>query len=78
MKLVDTTFMTDSSVYYTIELAEDVLVDVKVLPKSGLIYILQNEDGSTAYSRKHEKTYPYYQYDKDQVISMVMANFQNK
>lgn len=75
MRILNNPFVFSGAVYYDIELADDILVNVKLLTNSGLAYILQNEDGTTAYSRSHNRTYPDYQYDESQVISMVLADF---
>ena len=75
MRILDNPFVFSDAAYYEIELADDILVNVKILIKSGLAYVLQNEDGTTAYSRSHNQTYPGYQYDESQVISLVLADF---
>jgi transcriptional antiterminator len=75
MRILNNPFVFSGAVYYDIELADDILVNVKILTNSGLAYILQNEDGTTAYSRSQNQTCPDYQYDERQLISIVLADF---
>lgn len=60
---------------YTVELEPDVYVDVKYIKATGLIYILQNHDGSEAYRNDpmDDYTLPGYQVDEQAVIALVAA-----
>lgn len=58
---------------YCIELEPDVFVDVKFIKETGLIYVMQNHDGSVAYksSSLDDHTLPGYQFDEKEVIALV-------
>lgn len=58
---------------YSVSLSPARTVDVKVLEKTGLMYIMQNEDGSTVYNQK--ESCPGYGYDEEEVIALVRDTY---
>lgn len=79
MKIVDCYGVNDGSTFVSVELAEDRFVDVKVCDWNGkgLVYVMQNEDGSTVYSDKAysdngvDACYPGFEYDEKAVVEFV-------
>lgn len=65
---------------YCIELEPDILVDVKFIKETGLIYVMQNHDGSVAYksSSLDDQTLPGYQVDEKAVIALVTADLKKE
>ena len=60
------------SMVYTVELEPGFMVDVKACAETGLVYVMQNEDGSTVYDPAcADYTYPDYEYDEDAVVQLV-------
>lgn len=82
MRIVDSYGINDGGLIYSVELAEDRFVDVKVCDGKlgGLIYVMQNEDGSTVYSDKAytdkgvDSVYPGFEYDEKEVLALVRAS----
>lgn len=78
MRIVDIYEINDGQIF-SIELEEDRFVDVKVCDGKldGLIYVVQNEDGSTVYSDKAysdkgvDAVYPGFEYDEKAVLDLV-------
>ena len=70
MKIIDK-WNDQSATFCTIELEPGVYVDIKVIKETGLIYIMQNEDGTLAYG---DKSALGYQFDEKAAIAMVAAN----
>lgn len=61
--------------YYAVELQSGFSVAVKASAETGLIYVMQNHDGSTVHRcGSTEETYPDYRYDEVAVIELVMAD----
>lgn len=59
--------------FVTVELEPGYAVDVKFL-ESGLVYVMQNHDGSTVYSTAdRDTTYPDYQYNEADVLRRARA-----
>lgn len=79
MKIVDCYGVNDGSTFFSVELAEDRFVDVKVCEGNpeGLVYVMQNEDGSTVYSdraysdNRVDFTHPGFEYDEKAVLKLV-------
>lgn len=77
MRIVDSYSINGGAVFFSVELAEDRFVDVKICPDGGPIYIIQNEDGSTVYSDKAysdkqvDAFYPGFEYDESAVLDFV-------
>lgn len=80
MKIVDCYGVNDGSTFVSVELAEDRFVDVKVCDGdlNGLVYVMENEDGSTVYSDKAYSregdgnlTFPGFEYDEKAVLKLV-------
>lgn len=60
---------------YTVELEKTRYVDIKFIPRSGLIYIMQNEDGSEVYDPENwGATYPDYSFDENKVLETVRSS----
>ena len=78
MRIVDSYEINDGQIF-SVELAEDRFVDVKVCDGKldGFIYVVQNEDGSTVYSDKAytdkgiDAVYPGFVYDEKAVLDLV-------
>lgn len=72
-KIVDR-FDADSAHFFTVELAPEMFVDVKFIPVTGLVYVMENGDGSTVYSngdKRYDTTWPDFEYDEAAVINLV-------
>lgn len=59
---------------YTAELEKSRYVDVKFISRTGLIYVMQNEDGSEVYNPENGATHPDYGFGKDEVLKMVQRS----
>lgn len=55
----------------TVEVFSNQAVDVKVNGTSGLIYIMQNEDGSEVYNTSTGKTYPCWPFCVEKAVDLV-------
>lgn len=57
---------------FTVELEKARYVDIKYIPRTGLVYIMQNEDGSEVYDPENwGVTYPDYNLDENKVLEVV-------
>ena len=77
MKIVNIDNVSDNTkrILFTVELETKKYVDVMMVfnnKDNPLIYIMQNEDGSTIYCEN--KTYLNYSYDEKEVIKLVSNN----
>lgn len=71
MEILDRGF-GEKYVLYSISLEPGAVVDVKVCTDTGLVYIMQNEDGSTVYCEAFSGyTFPNFKYDEEKVIQFV-------
>ena len=72
MEIVDSFAIDEKSFLCTVSLEEGFTVDVKVNAESGLVFVMQNEDGSTVYSQVNsEYTFPDYEYDENAVTQFI-------
>lgn len=80
MKIVNSYDVNGGSHFYSVELAENRFVDVKVCPDSGLVYVMQNEDGSTVYTGEWvtDRTVPGYAYDEKEVVRLVKEVYEKE
>lgn len=80
MKIVDSYDVNGGSHFYSVELAENRFVDVKVCPDSGLVYVMENEDGSTVYTGEWAPgaTVPGYAYDEKEVVRFVKEVYEKE
>ncbi len=65
---------TKNEKFFTVELAPDFFVDVKAISDTGLVYVMQNGDGSTVFSngdKRIDETWPDFEYDEGAVIQFV-------
>ncbi|WP_286077506.1 hypothetical protein [Thomasclavelia cocleata] len=79
MKIINTDNVSDNTkrILFTVELETKKYVDVMMVfnnKDNPLIYIMQNEDGSTVYGE--DKTYLNYSYNEKEVIKLVSSNKQ--
>lgn len=79
MKIVNIDNVSDNTkrILFTVELETKKYVDVMMVfnnKDNPLIYIMQNEDGSTVYGE--DKTYLNYSYNEKEVIKLVSSNKQ--
>lgn len=77
MKIINTDNVSDNTkrILFTVELETKKYVDVMMVfnnKDNPLIYIMQNEDGSTVYGEN--KTYLNYSYDEKEVTKLVSNN----
>lgn len=74
MEILDSYEIDNENKLYAVALEEGFLVDVKVNVQTGLIYIMQNEDGSTVYNQAFaDYTFPNYEYDEHAVIDFIKS-----
>lgn len=79
MKVVDAFENEGQSMFYTVALEPGFLVDVKACYETGLVYVMQNEDGSTVYEADcPEHTFPDFKFDEEEVVRFIKAIFINK
>ena len=80
MNIVDSYEVNGGSHFYSVELAENRFVDVKVCPDTGLVYVMQNEDGSTVYTGEWDagNSVPGYAYDESEVLRLVKEAHQQE
>lgn len=72
--LVDAYSIDEHNAVYSVSLEPGFFVDVKVCSESGLVYIMQNGDGTTVYRESgYEPTVPDYKYNEEAVIAFVKA-----
>lgn len=73
MEIDDSYGLNDGGRIFTVKLAEDRFVDVKVCKDGGPVYVMENEDGSTVYTGewKPNNTCPGYEYDEKAVLDFV-------
>lgn len=79
MKIINTDNVSYNTkrILFTVELETKKYVDVMMVfnnKDNPLIYIMQNEDGSTVYGE--DKTYLNYSYNEKEVIKLVSSNKQ--
>lgn len=78
MKIIDS-YNDKGCVFYTVELAPAKLIDIKVVKQTGLIYVMQNHDGSHVYLEADpDTTFPKYLYDEKAAIALVAARFKEE
>ena len=75
MRVVDSYGINDGGMIFSVELADDRFVDVKVCPDGGPVYVMQNADGSTVYTGEWvaDNTCPGYEYDENVVLDLVKS-----
>lgn len=72
LSLLASEVFDDKSAIYSVSPTPGHAVDVKVCAESGLVYVMQNEDGSTVYSMDDaDTTFPQYVYDEESIVSIV-------
>ena len=75
MRIVDSYGINDGGLIFSVEIAEDRFVDVKVCKGNpeGLVYVVQNEDVSTVYTGEWvaDGTCPGLEYDEKAVVDLV-------
>lgn len=75
MRIVDSYSINDGGIIFSVELAEDRFVDVKVCKGNpdGNVYVMDNSDGSTVYTGEWgvDGTVPGYAYDEKAVVKLV-------
>lgn len=75
MELLDSSKIDKQNTIYTVALEPGFAVDVKVNSETGLVYVMQNEDGTTVYDQVFsENTFPDYEYDEEAVVRFVKEN----
>lgn len=63
---------------YTVSLQNGKCVDVGIVEAVGLIYIMQNADGSLVYDAENpDQTYPDYYFDTQAVLALVQKTWRN-
>lgn len=71
MRVCDRDQLDEHNTIYSVSLGDQFMVTVKVCD-TGLVYIMQNADGSTVYNEADpEQTFPGYVYDQDAVLRCV-------
>lgn len=71
MQIIDKMDLGSEGAMYAVEIEDGFFVDVKV-KDTGLVYVMQNEDGSTVYDgRCADYTYPGFEYDEKAVVDLV-------
>lgn len=79
LHLVDTYSVEDQIKFYSVSLEPGYIVDVKVFTDTGLVYVMQNHDGSTVYGDgDNELTFPDYSYNENAVIKFVKDEHQRR
>lgn len=72
MEILDSFAVDDKNKIYAVSLEAGFIVDVKVCVETGLVYVMQNEDGSTVYGQAFtDYTFPDYSYDEEAVIQFI-------
>lgn len=71
MYIVENYKVSETESIYTVCVADGYYADVKVCHDSGLVYIMENEDGSTIYGDNTDCTFPKYKYKKNKVLRLV-------
>ena len=72
MEMLGSMKIDEHSTMYAVELEPGFVVDVKVRFDTGLIYVMQNGDGSCVYDgRCTDYTYPDYEFDEAAVVKFV-------
>lgn len=66
--------------FYTVELEPGIFADIKVIKETGLIYTMQNQDGSLVYKESvgNEKTIPNYPYNEKAAIALVAVELKKE
>ena len=74
LQIVDSVALDGQSMMYTVSLAQGFAVDIKVCADTGLVYAMQNADGSTVHSdTSAEETFPEFAYDEEASVRLVKA-----
>ena len=60
----------------TVQVSRNHAVDVKINGSSGLVYIMQNSDGSEVYHLESGKTYPEWPFSTDKAVDLVKDAYQ--
>ena len=61
---------------YTVELGKGMFVDIMVSEESRVVYVMQNEDGSTVYGSKN--TCPGCVYDEEKAKNLAVAAYEKE
>ena len=76
MRIIDRCDLGSEGTMFAVELEDGFYVDVKVCADGGLVYVMQNGDGSTVYDgRNADYTYPAFEYDENAVLKLVNETF---
>lgn len=63
-------------VFYTVELDKGYYIDVMIAEDIKIVYVMQNDDGSTVYD--NEQTYPEFSYDENEAILLAKQAFEKE
>lgn len=74
LQVVDS-YSLENAAFYTVSLAPGFCVDVKVCEDTGLVYVMENGNGSKVYRDGDcDSTFPNYTFDEEAVIHFVKAH----
>ena len=67
-------------IFYTVQIDIDKVVDVMVADNGNLIYVMQNTDGSTVYSKDkgNDYTFPDYDYSEEEACRLALDEYRKE
>lgn len=76
----DDSYLDVRRIFYTVEIEGDKVVDVMVADDGNLVYVMQNADGSTVYSKNkgNDHTFPNYSYNEKQICLLVLDEYKKE
>lgn len=78
-QLIDSYSIDDRNALYSVSLESGCIVDVKVCTDTGLVYVMQNHNGSTVHGEAdYDVTFPDYSFNEDAVVSFVKDEHQRR
>lgn len=79
MQIINKTDIDANSIIYSVSLEPGFLVDVKVCTDTGLVYIMENHDGSCVYSDDGKNSpISNYQFDEMSVVNVVKVTHEKE
>lgn len=78
LQLVDS-YSLENAAFYTVSLAPGFCVDVKVCEDTGLVYVMENCNGSKVYRDGDcDSTFPNYTFDEEAIVAFVKEQHAQK
>ena len=76
----DDSYLDVRRIFYTVEIENNKVVDIMVANNGNLVYVMQNADGSTVYSKDkgNDYTFPDYHYNELEACNLALNEYRNE